>query len=101
MSRGFVTTWETKIDHTPRLWEEFQFPVLTGTATFKVVELRGNHVIVESGNLRGRIVQNENGEWVFKHNLIDKNMMVPIRLEEVDAPPPPMNPNIGFSKSYK
>ena len=96
-----MTSWKTKIDHKPKWNEEFIFPTLTGPAKFRVIEDRGNHCIVESGDLQGRIVQDEDGDWYFKHMLIDKNMKCRVTLSDMKPTPSPMNPHIGFSKKYK
>lgn len=99
--RGVIVSWKTKVDHAPRLREEFSFPTLSGMAKFKVIELKGNHCIVESGNLRGRISQDEDGDWHFKHMLWDKNTNMRVTLSDVPPTPPSMNPYIGTRKIYK
>lgn len=99
--RGFITSWKTKVDHAPKLWEEFSFPTLTGMAKFTVVELRGNHCVVESGNLQGYISKSEEGDWYFKHNLWNKDTKIQATISDEAEPLTPMNPNIGFRKEYK
>lgn len=101
LRRGFVTSWKTKVDRAPKLREEFSFPTLSGMAKFQVVELKGNHCIVESGDLQGRISQDEEGDWYFKHMLWDKNTNMRVTLSDAPPTPPSMNPNIGFTKKYK
>jgi hypothetical protein len=70
-------------------------------AKFTVVEMRGNHCIVESGNTQGKIVLDEDREWQFKHMLWDKNLKVKVALTDAKPTPSLMNPHIGTRKTYK
>lgn len=101
MSRGFYTSWKTKLDHKPKLGDEFSLPTLHGMVKFKVVEMRGNNCILEHGDLQGRAAMGEDGEWYFKHSLLDRKVKIKVSLSDVKPTPPPMNPNIGFKKTYK
>lgn len=100
MSIGVMTTWKTVIPNAPRIGDKLMLPTLTGMAPFTVTKLEGDHGEVECGNLMGRI-KKEDGEWVFNHCLIDKNMTCNVKI--VDEPPRShsITSNIGFHKEYK
>jgi len=102
MKRGFITSWETKLEKTPHLGDKLSLPTLTGMATFTVTELEGDMGVVECGDCVGRIKKNEDDEWIHPHGLIDKHVLAMGVIVSNDAPlPSSMNPNIGTSKVYK
>ena len=100
MSVGVITTWKTTLKTTPRIGDKLSLPTLTGMAPFTVTKLEGDSGEVECGNLLGRI-KKEDGEWVFNHCLIDKNMTCNVRVVDEEPRSFSITSNIGFHKEYK